>query len=287
MQHCGLASEAVVLWDDCVMHWNPIGVAAVFLLRYCRVHLNSLSLFRDVENVRDLYITFSPFVPGATFFHLLNTARRYNATDARDKVFALVSHPTATTISYAAPHNASAFEPYIELVTHFLPRPEDKYLIRKLAQKRHVSSTETANRPEPLLKADYSKTFEEVYRNLAWDHIKRTKTLEILTAVQHDPKRAHLISSVPAGYHVGITLLIRQSWDFMVAAILSRRIDLLLLHLLRSKIQAPSPCVGLCSPGSYITRIFSVLQISTFPYPAQILWDRNLLSSNSFGRVTQ
>ena len=189
MQECGLAFEAVVLWGDRAMDWNPIGVAAVFLLRYCRVHLDGLNLSRDVENVRDLYTTFSPFVPAATFFHLLNTARRYNATDARDKVFALLSHPTANTISpwYAAPHNASAFEPYIELVTHFLPRPDDKFLIRRLTQKQQVSSTEAANRPGPLLKADYSRTVEEVYLNLARDHISRTETLEILTAVQHDP----------------------------------------------------------------------------------------------------
>lgn len=190
MQECGLASEAAVLWGDRVMDWNPIGVTAVFLLRYCRALLDSLNLSRDVENVRDLYTTFSPFVPGATFFRLLNTARRYNATDARDKVFALLSHPTANNISpwYAAPRNASAFETYRELVTQFLPRPDDKFLIRRLAQKLQELSTEAANRPGPFLKADYSRNFEEVYLNLARDHITRTETLEILTAVQHDPK---------------------------------------------------------------------------------------------------
>ena len=190
MQECGLAVEAVVLWGDRAMDWNQIGVAAVFLLRDCRVHLDSLSLSREIETVRDLYTTFSPFVPGATFFHLLNTARRYNTTDARDRVFALLSHPTANTIGpwWAAPHNASAFEPYRELVTHFLPRPDDKFLIRSIARKQQVSSTEAANRPGPFMEADYSRTFEEVYLNLAWDHITRTETLEILTAVQHDPK---------------------------------------------------------------------------------------------------
>ena len=190
MQECGLASQAVVLWGDSTIDWNPIGVTAVFLLRYCRAHLNSLNLSRDVENVRDIYTTFSPFVPGATFFHLLNTARRYNASDARDKVFALLSHPTANGVSpwWAAPHNASAFETCRELVTQFLPRPDDKFLIRRFAQKQQKSSAEAANRPGPFLKADYSRTSDEVYRDLAWDHITRTETLEILTAVQHDPK---------------------------------------------------------------------------------------------------
>lgn len=169
MQECGLAFEAVVLWGDRAMEWHPIGVTAVFLLRYCRAHLDSLNLSRDVENVRELYTTFSPFVPAATFFHLLNTARRYNATDARDKIFALLSHPTVNSISpwWAAPHNASAFETYRELVTQFLPRPDDKFLIRRIAQKQQESSAEAANRTGPLLKADYSRTFEEVYLNLA------------------------------------------------------------------------------------------------------------------------
>lgn len=159
MQECGVAFSTAVLWGDHVMEWNPIGVAAVFLLRYCRAHLAMLNLSRDVENVRDLYTTFSPFVPGATFFHLLNKARRYNATDPRDKVFALLSHPTANTISIrnAAPRNASAFEPYTGLVTHLLPRLDDKFLIKILAEKLQISSTEAANRPEPFLKADIAK----------------------------------------------------------------------------------------------------------------------------------
>ena len=190
MQECGLASEAVVIWGDRAMDCNPIGMTASFLLRYCRAHLDGLNLSRDVENVRDIYTTFSSFVPGATFFHLLNTARRYNASDARDKVFALLSHPTANHVSpwWAAPHNASAFETYRELVTQFLSRPDDKFLIKRLAQKQQKSSADVVNRPGPFLKADYSKTFEEVYLDLAWDHITRSETLEILTAVQHDPK---------------------------------------------------------------------------------------------------
>lgn len=191
MQECGLASESVVLWGDLAMRWNPIGVAALFLLRHCKALLNSLNLSSDVENVRDLYTTFSPFVPMTTFFHILNIARRYKATDPRDKVFALLSHPTAHTISplNAAPHNASAFEPYRDLAMHFLPSFHDKFLVERLAERRQMSSNDAANLPEPL-EADYSKTVEEVYLNLARDHIDRTETLEILTAVQQDPTGA-------------------------------------------------------------------------------------------------
>lgn len=190
MQECGLASQAVVLWGDRALDWNQIAVTAIFLLRYCRAHLDSLNLSRDVENVRDIYTTFSPFVPGATFFHLLNRVRRYRTSDARDKIFALLSHPTANGVSpwWAAPHNASAFETYRELITQFLPRSDDKFLIKTLAQKQPKSSAAAKNRPGPFLKADYSRTVEEVYLDLAWDHITRTESLEILTAVQHDPK---------------------------------------------------------------------------------------------------
>ena len=123
MQECGLASRSGVLWGDQIIDWNPIGVAALFLLGRCKALLKSLNLASDVKNVLDLYMTFSPFVPMATFFHVLNTARQFKATDPRDKVFALLSHPTAHTLGRigAVPHNASAFESYRGLVMHFLP----------------------------------------------------------------------------------------------------------------------------------------------------------------------
>lgn len=190
IQECGLAYEAFVVWGHLTIFWNRIGVAALFLLRHFRAHLNSLNLSPDVEKVRDLYTTFSPFVPRTTFFHVLNTTRRYKATDARDKVFALLSHPTACTISIvsAAPPNASAFELYRELATQFLPSVHDKWLVKHMAQQRQGSSTKSASSQQPLMKADYSKTTEEIYLGLARDHIERTGTLEILNAVQHDPK---------------------------------------------------------------------------------------------------
>jgi len=40
------------------------------------------------------------------------------------------------------------------------------------------------------LKADYNKSVEEVYRDLALNCIDRTKSLQILTAVQNDPEDA-------------------------------------------------------------------------------------------------
>lgn len=87
----GKSAPGKVLWSPFVfsnlaISWNQIGVAAVFLSRHCRAYLNSLSLSQDVEKVRDLYVIFSPFMPRATFFMYLDTARRCNATDVKDKV---------------------------------------------------------------------------------------------------------------------------------------------------------------------------------------------------------
>ena len=189
MQECGLASQPFVFWGDSIMEWNPIGATAIFLHRYCKAHLNSLNLASDVKHVRDLYLIFSPFVPMATFSHILHMARRSQATDPRDKVFALLSHPTAHAEDYiTTPANPRAFESYRNLVTPFLPDFKDMYVVGIPNQRTQVSSIGAPGLSRPLLKADYMKTTAEVYLELARGHIERTQTLEILSFVQHDPK---------------------------------------------------------------------------------------------------
>ena len=189
MQECGLAAESFLFWGDCLMEWNPVGVTALFLHRYCKAHLNSLNLASDVEHVRDLYLIFSPFVPTATFPHILHMARRSQARDPRDKVFALLSHPTAHASNYiTTPANPRAFELYSKLVTPFLPDFKDMYIVGIQAQGTQVSAIGAPGSSTPLLKADYMKTATEVYLELARVHIERTQTLEILSFVQHDPK---------------------------------------------------------------------------------------------------
>ena len=74
----------------------------------------------------------------------------------------------------------------------FLPRFADQYLVRTRQEQQKAETSAKAERVEPLIKADYNKSVLEVFRDVAVEHINRTETLEILTAVQHKPNTPEL-----------------------------------------------------------------------------------------------
>jgi len=188
VQEVGLAADAAILWGGLAIEWAPIGLATMFLVRHCKALLRKLGLIDEVERVFHIYTAFSPFVPRASFFHILNNIRRCDATDPRDKIFALLSHPTAHTISMTTVSlNWNAYKSALPMAFRLLPSHDDQFIVKTLAEERAESYTPPSELPPPLLKADYSKTAEEIYLDLALDHINRTKSLEILTAVQHNP----------------------------------------------------------------------------------------------------
>jgi hypothetical protein len=188
VQEVGLAADAAIVWGGLAIEWAPIGLATMFLVRHCKALLRKLGLLAEVERVFHIYTAFSPFIPRASFFHILNNIRRCDATDPRDKIFALLSHPTAHTISMSTVSlNWNAYKSAMPLAFRLLPSYHDQHLVKTLAEKRAESYTPPSELPPPLLKADYSKNVEEIYLDLALDHINRTKSLEILTAVQHNP----------------------------------------------------------------------------------------------------
>lgn len=192
LQEVGLAPEAVVLWGDHAIGWHPVGLTAMFLRRHCKALLAKLGLATEIERVFHIYTCFSPFIPMATFLHVINNIRRFDTTNSRDKVFALLSHPTAHTISFPTISlNWEAFRPALPMAYRLLSSFHDQFLVRTLAEKRATSftpSSELSELPPPLLQANYYKSTDEVYRDLESGHIDRTKSLEILTAVQHDPE---------------------------------------------------------------------------------------------------
>lgn len=196
LQEVGLAAEAHLYWGESGVDWHGIGLLALFLVRHGSLFLDRLGLTTVTRNVCHIYTAFSPYKPLATFFHLLNSSRRLKATDPRDKVYALLSHPTACTISVsgALPKNTKAFLPSKDLAIQFLPSLQDQYLVEQRLGQQNVSACSRNGPTEPLIKADYSKSTTEVFRDVALAHIHRTETLEILTAVQHHPATLTLSS---------------------------------------------------------------------------------------------
>ncbi|KAI4249125.1 MAG: hypothetical protein L6R42_009060 [Xanthoria sp. 1 TBL-2021] len=190
LQEAGLATWTTITWGGQALDWNAIGLTALFLVRHAKAMLDTLGLTDAVQKVYHFYTAFSPFAPLDTFLHLLNKSRRLKATDPRDKIFAFLSHPTASTISVSGhvPKNLDAYESYIDLVIQLLPSIQDQYVVKRI-QERQADRKSTASDTQkfvPLIKADYSKTVQEVYRHFAREHIERTISLEVLTAVQHD-----------------------------------------------------------------------------------------------------
>ena len=90
------------------------------------------------------------------------------------------------------PKNLSAYKNYKELVIQFLPSLHDQFLVKTIQEQQEAKVSATVERVEPLIKADYKKSVSEVYRDVALEHINRTETLEILTAVQHQPNTPEL-----------------------------------------------------------------------------------------------
>jgi hypothetical protein len=123
-----------------------------------------------------------------------------------------------TTISL----NWNAYKAALPMAFRLLPSYEDQFLVKTLAEERATSYTPPTELPPPLLKADYNKTVEEVYRDFALDHIDRTKSLEVLTAVQHDPEDTSTIfnpSWVPRwDCCIGVSCLGLYSSNYLASA---------------------------------------------------------------------
>ncbi len=190
LQEVGLSAFAVMVWGRQAIGWHLVGVTAMFLKRFCGTLLNKLHLTEEIDRVWRIYTVYSPLVYSATFFHVLNYARCFQATDPRDKIFALMSHPTARTVS-AEPRllNWNGFELALPMAIRFLSgSTSGRNYIARLAAEGVSPDVTTTERSPTLVQVDYTKSTEEIYHELALGDIKRTGSLEILTAVQHDPE---------------------------------------------------------------------------------------------------
>ncbi|KIJ63509.1 hypothetical protein HYDPIDRAFT_112934 [Hydnomerulius pinastri MD-312] len=140
IQEHGLAKTAVAMFGDEVILFHYIGTAALILRRCFKEHLVPLELKQTVDMVWHLYLMFSPEVKFRNFAHLIDNTRPFQATDPRDKIYALLEHEHARSQS-----------------------------------------------GEAIVEPDYRKTTLEVYREAAVKLIQHGQSIDILSAVQHDP----------------------------------------------------------------------------------------------------
>jgi len=155
---------------------------------YLQPNLDRLGIKTNVERVFYAYTAYSPLIPSATVL-VINYTRRFSATNSQDKLYAFLSHPTASTGGRATEFPTwSAYEAVLPVATRLLNDYQDQCLVRQLAQQRRQSSTDRSDplRP-PFMQADYTKSAAQVYYEFALYHIAKTNSLEILSTVQHDP----------------------------------------------------------------------------------------------------
>jgi hypothetical protein len=155
LQEVGLSREAVLVWGEEEIDWR-IFATLVQVLSSCAVLPEQLSAILKVS----LTITLFQEEP-KTFIDLLDAGREFLATDPRDKVFAFLSHPLARVKSQLSS----------DITT----------------ESSGNGSTSNANPPndEVIIQPNYNKGFAEVYHELAENHIRKSFTLEVLSAVRH------------------------------------------------------------------------------------------------------
>jgi len=93
MQEVGLAPEATVMCGELEINWNLLVKASRFLVLWpFGVRLEFLGGVGCIGNINRIYERHSY---EATFISILDRGREQNSSDPRDKVFALLGHPSA------------------------------------------------------------------------------------------------------------------------------------------------------------------------------------------------
>lgn len=153
LQEVGMASKVTVLCGSQFIDWNYIGTVAMFFKKKEKLLLEHLNRAAAASKVFHLFMTFQKDYEAIRnkFLYVLDNARPYQATDPRDKVYALLAHGTAQT-----------------------------------------------GRGKPFIEPDYSKSLITVYRDLALRMIDSDKSLEVLSAVQHDPSKEVIEDTFPS-----------------------------------------------------------------------------------------
>jgi hypothetical protein len=229
LQEVGLAKRSTAYWGRATTNFYHITLAAMIVLRYPWSSLKPRDLIRSVQRVVDVYRVYNPSSGLPQQLHyILQIARQNLAGDARDKVYALLSHPAAKD-GIASGSGTTGKHPIQDEEVE--PRTSEETKLRNLAivlspdasemqfaSVRYIDHEEL--RPLPpnhdiitayriltdhnnkatsqrrlwqgnaFIKPDYNKSIVCVYREVVMASIERTESLEILSFVQHPEELA-------------------------------------------------------------------------------------------------
>jgi hypothetical protein len=137
MQEIGLVADAVFMCKDRSITWEHLFTAYSFFEKE-RWRKDLLKYFFEPNRVTCLH-NWRSATKEQSFLHLLTTIDARATTDPRDRVFALLSHPSATLV------------------------------------ETYGQTTGT------LIEADYNKSVQDIYKNVAERLITISKSLDILS----------------------------------------------------------------------------------------------------------
>jgi hypothetical protein len=217
IQEIGLTNRAIAHWGQSKTNFNEIGLIAMFYLKYFRPELEALGCLGDAERVSNVYLTYLPQPGSHRLPDVLHRGRLNQATDARDKVYAFISHPSARerasdypyigddrlsredlteedikwrTLSVILTPSGKTWQ--YTLLDHvrnesLRPPSPDAVITRRLLHDNPGQSI-TVPRYWPgssFIKPDYNKSVVSVYRDLTIKMIERFESLEVLSYIQH------------------------------------------------------------------------------------------------------
>lgn len=285
VQEVGLTNRALAHWGKSTIDFNEIGLIAMLYLNYFRPTLDSLGYLRDFERVANVYLSYLPLPGPQGLQDVLHRTRVNKATDPRDKVYAFISHPSARENASGFPYRGED-RPLEEELTDediqwrtlsvilapdnviwdfarldhigdrpFGPASPPAVAARRFFRRPGRSIKAPRYWPGPsFIKPDYNLSVVDVYLDFAMKMINRTKSLEVLSFVQHNaplpPTGPDFPSWIPR-------------WDICTdTSVLGRVICDHFAAANRRAIITPSP-----DPGSLIVRglFFDRIALRTIP----------------------
>lgn len=131
LQEIALAQDAIFVWGDCSIPWRVVGLAIETIQEVGRIETCDMRNWFKTRNLHNAFFmwhlstlnqrsqpqTYPESIP---FIHLLDVARSFEATDPRDKIYALLGLPAKKDNFLVPDYTLSTCEVYTRTTRHLL-----------------------------------------------------------------------------------------------------------------------------------------------------------------------